>query len=310
MSYLAKLKRKNKTYYYLVENLKTAPGKRKQTRKYIGDQYPSENRLRGLMAEFEKQVEDERTRLHGHHYLPQTEIEEVDSINESFWKRYAAQNKSVQEQFDQNFIAVFVFNTNSIEGSTLSPKEVELLLEENISPKKPLDDVLEAKSAQKTIQYIKNYDKELTEKLIKQLHQTYFQETKPYIAGQYKTKQNRIKGSDFDVTMPHEVPNQIKQLIQEYHRLKKELHPLELAAWVHWKFVSIHPFQDGNGRIARLLMNLVLHKNKYGMIDIKTKEKQTYFKALEKSNYNQNASPLATRLVRRFKKEYQNALKE
>ncbi|MBS3061059.1 MAG: Fic family protein [Candidatus Diapherotrites archaeon] len=310
MSYLAKFKRGKKTYYYLAENIRLTPHKRKQIRQYIGDQYPSENRLRGLMVEFEKQVEQEKTKLHGHHYLTQIEIEEVDSINNQFWERYNAQNKSVQEQFDQNFIAVFVFNTNSIEGSTLTPKEVELLLEENISPNRPLDDVLEAKGAQKTIEYIKNHNGELAEELIKQLHQRYFQETKPYIAGQYKTRQNRIKGSEFDVTPPHEVPEQMKQLIQEYHRLKKELHPLELAAWVHWKFVSIHPFQDGNGRIARLLMNLVLHKNHYGMIDIKTKEKQAYFKALEKSNYVQNGAPLATRLVRRFKKEYQNALKD
>ena len=96
----------------------------------------------------------------------------------------------------------------------------------------------------------------------------------------------------------------------ENNKLKKELHPLELATWAHWKLVRIHPFQDGNGRTARIIMNFILHKNGYAMIDIKTKEKQQYFNALEKCHYNNNARALAIRLVRRFKKQYQNVLKE
>src|SRR3989344_6080799 len=105
------------------------------------------------------------------------------------------------------------------------------------------------------------------------------------------------------------LPIFMKLYFQEYRKLEGELHPLALAAWTHWKLVRIHPFQDGNGRTARLVMNFILKKNGYAMIDIKTKEKQSYFKALEKCNYNNNARALAVRLVRRFKKQYQNALK-
>ena len=140
------------------------------------------------------------------------------------------------------------------------------------------------------------------------ISEMYFKETKPEIAGKYKTHENYIKGSKFELTPPHLVPTDMKLYFQEYKKREKELHPLELASWCHWKLVRIHPFQDGNGRIARIVMNHTLHKNGYAMIDIKTKEKEQYFNALEKCHYNNNARPLAVRLVRRFKKQYQHAL--
>jgi len=142
----------------------------------------------------------------------------------------------------------FVFNSNSIEGSTLTPKEIELLLKENIAPNRPLEDVLEAKNAEKTLNFVKESNEELTEKFLLKVHEMYFKETKPYVAGKYKTAQNRITGSAFETTPPKFVLTDMKLYFQEYEKLKKELHPLELAAWAHWKLVRIHPFQDGNGR--------------------------------------------------------------
>src|SRR3989338_1400443 len=308
MAYLTKLRKGGKVYYYLAENIRLAAGRRKQVRKYVGTEKPSETRLQTLMAQFEEEVETEQTKSQGRHYLTQDEITEADRINKEFWGRYHKQTPSVREQFDQNFVMAFVYNTNSIEGSTLSPKEVELLLSENISPNKPLDDVLEAKAAQRTLQFVKEHPGDLDEDLALKIHERYFKDTKPKIAGQYKTHQNRVSGSRFELTPPQYVLPDMKNYFQEYQKLKKELCPLELAAWAHWKLVRIHPFQDGNGRTARIVMNFVLNKHGYAMIDIKTKEKQQYFNALEKCHYNNNARALAVRLVRRFKKQYLHAL--
>lgn len=310
MAYLTKQKKGNSTYYYLAENIQVTKGKRKQIRKYLGNKKPSETKIQILIAEFEKEIEQEKQKINGYHYLTNDEIKEIETINKEFLERYNKQNPTIKEEFDQNFTMAFVFNSNSIEGSTLSPKEVELLLSENISPNKPLEDVLEAKAAQKTINYIKQYKKKFDEEFLLKIHETYFKDTKPFIAGKYKTQQNRIKGSNSETTPPKYVITDIKNYFKEYTKLEKELHPIELAAWTHWKLVRIHPFQDGNGRSARIVMNYILHKNNYPMIDIKTKEKQQYFKALEKCNYNNNARNLATRLIRRFKKQYKNALKE
>ncbi len=310
MAYLTKQRKGKNNYYYLAENIPLGNGRRKQIREYVGNRQPSDTKLQILMARFEEKVEQEKIKLHGHHYLTNEEINEIDEINKQFWQRYGKQNKTVQEQFDQNFVMAFVYNTNSIEGSTLSPKEVELLLSEDISPNKPLDDVLEAKAAQKTLSFIKQTKEELSEQLLLKIHEMYFKDTKQKIAGRYKTHQNRIAGSNFETTPPMLVIADMRNYFKEYSKLKRELHPLELAAWLHWKIVRIHPFQDGNGRTARIVMNYILHKNGYAMIDIKTKEKQQYFNALEKCHYNNNARTLAIRLARRFKKQYKNALKE
>lgn len=310
MSYLAERKRGSRVYYYLAENIPAAKGRRKQLRKYIGTEKPSESRLQILAAQFEEEVQKEKIKLHGHHYLTADEIKEIDEINGKFQGRYKKAGETVQEQFDENFINAFVYNTNSIEGSTLSPKEVELLLSESIAPNRPLDDVLEAKAAQKTLNFVKEYDGIFDQNFLLKIHEMYFKDTKPKIAGKYKKYQNGIKGSNFETTPPNLVLTDMKLYFQEYEKLKRELHPLELAAWTHWKLVRIHPFQDGNGRSARIVMNFILHKNGYGMIDIKTKERQAYFNALEKCHYNNNARALAVRLVRRFKKQYQNALKK
>jgi len=102
----------------------------------------------------------------------------------------------------------------------------------------------------------------------------------------------------------------MKIFFKDNEKNKKEMHPLELAAWAHWKLECIHPFQDGNGRIGRLIMNQTLHRNNYPMIDIKTKNKQSYYHSLEKSDKQNNAEPLARHLVKRFIKQYKNALKE
>jgi len=310
MGYLTEKRRGEKIYYYLVENIPVTKGRRTQIRKYIGKEKPSETKLQILMSKFEEDVQKEKIRLHGYHYLTKDEIQEIDMINKEFWKRYNKQNETVQEQFDENFVMAFVFNTNSIEGSTLTAKEVELLLSENISPNKDLDDVLEAKAAQKTLNFVKEYKGKLNQEFLLKIHEIYFKDTKTKIAGRYKKYQNKVGGSKFELTLPEFVLTDMKLYFEEYEKLKKELNPLELASWAHWKLVRIHPFQDGNGRTARIIMNHVLHKNGYGMIDIKTKEKQSYFKTLEKCNYNNNARVLAIRLVRRFKKQYQNALRE
>lgn len=293
----------------MVENVALGGGKRKQIRKYLGAALPGEKKLRYLTIDLENEIEKERKKVNGTYYLTKEEIGEVDEVNKKFWERYSKQNPEVQKQFDENFVNTFVYNTNSIEGSTLTPKEIDLLLNENISPNKPIDDVLEARAAQKTINFIKQNQEELSEKLLLLLHEMYFKETKPFIAGKYKTRQNRITGSNFETTQPAFVPIEMKEYFKDYNKFKKEMHPLELASWAHWKLVRIHPFQDGNGRMSRIIMNQILHKNNYAMIDIKTKEKQQYFKTLEKCNYNNNPKNLAIRLIRRFKKQYQNALK-
>lgn len=308
MVYIATTKKSGKSYYYLVESISLGIGKRKQIRKYLGTEKPVGKNYSILVDRFLSEVEKEKKRLTGYTYLDRDTIKEVEDINKKFWKRYNSLNSVEKKQFDTSFLVAFVYNTNSIEGSTLTPKEVELLLEEGISPNKPINDVLEAKSAEKALQYIKDYKGKFNFDFVLKIHEIYFKDSFGSVAGKLKRRDNYVVGSRFQTTPAARVFEEMKFFFQDYNELKKKLHPLELAAWVHWKHVRIHPFQDGNGRTSRLLMNYVLHSNKYPMIDIKTKEKQVYFKTLDKCNQNNNALPLAVRLVRHLKKQYERAL--
>ncbi len=308
MVYLTRRKRGLKEYYYLVETISLGIGKRKQIRKYVGTEKPIGKNYAILADRFLQEVEIEKKKLAGFVYLDKDTIKEINDINKKFWKRYNTLNNVEKKQFDTNFLVAFVYNTNSIEGSTLTLKEVELLLEEGISPNKPINDVLEAKSAEKALEFIKNYNGKFNLCFVLKIHEIYFKDSMGEVAGKLKRRDNYIVGSRFQTTPAIRVLEEMKFFFQDYNKLKKKLHPLELAAWVHWKHVKIHPFQDGNGRTSRLLMNYILHGNKYPMIDIKTKDKQSYFKSLNKCNQNNNAQPLAVRLVRHFKKQYERAL--
>ncbi|HLC93306.1 MAG TPA: Fic family protein [archaeon] len=309
MVYLVESKRGRKSYFYLVENVALAKGKRKQFRKYLGNTRPSKQKTEILVSDFKKEIENEKHSLTGYHYLLPDEIEKVDQINSEFGKRFAKLNETEKEQFERNFVNVFVYNSNSIEGSTLTPREVELLLEENISPNKSLEDVLEAKNAEKALIFIKQTKEELNSELLHKLHEIYFKDTKPAIAGRFKTKDNLVRGATFQTTPAAYVLADMKNYFKDYEELSKKYHPLELAAWAHWKLEKIHPFQDGNGRIGRLVMNYTLKKNSYQMIDIKTKEKRNYFRALQKCDDENTGEPLAKLLVKRFEKQYSYALK-
>jgi Fic family protein len=96
---------------------------------------------------------------------------------------------------------------------------------------------------------------------------------------------------------PTEVTPKMTALLTWYTKNKKRLHPLILASYIHSEFEKIHPFIDGNGRVGRLLMNFILHKNKYPMINIPNSTKYKYYEALEKAQTKNNLRPFVKLLI-------------
>ena len=122
----------------------------------------------------------------------------------------------------------------------------------------------------------------LTQKTVLALHKEIFSQTKPRFAGQIRTERVYVTGSKS--TFPH--PKFVPSLLREFFiwsGTKKIQNPVEFAALAHFRFVSIHPFGDGNGRISRLLMNQILHKHGYPMLNIKFTDRRKYYSALELS---------------------------
>lgn len=196
------------------------------------------------------------------------------------------------------------YHSNAIEGNTLTLGETRAFLLHGITAKgKPFRDYLDIKGHNEAISYLEEMvrgEEPLTEVVIRELHRILLVEpydvdavtadgrpTRRRIAiGQYKTAPNHVRTSMGEIhyyATPEETPAQMGDLMAWYRRETESglLHPLALAATFHYRFVAIHPFDDGNGRMARLLMNLLLMQRGYVPIVIRLESRGDYLLALE-----------------------------
>jgi Fic family protein len=128
--------------------------------------------------------------------------------------------------------------------------------------------VKEAEAHQKIFSEMLKQQKDLSLQLILNWHKRLFEATKQDIAGKIRKHQVAISGSKFLPPSPAEIPSMLRDFFRWYERSRQKLHPVELASLVHLKFVTVHPFADGNGRISRLIMNCILHRSNFPMLNI------------------------------------------
>jgi Fic family protein len=223
-------------------------------------------------------------------------------------KNYARSQKieppSSRAKNMQAFATRFTYNTQRIEGSRLTYRETANLLEHGITPNnKPLDDVKEAEAHRRVFYDMLEYPKDLSMQAVLHWHKRLFEGTKSDMAGKTRTHGVMISGSRFTPPLPSELDFMVHEFFNWYSQNKKRLNPVELAALVHLKFVTIHPFGDGNGRISRLMMNFVLHRHGYPMLDIPYEKRGGYYTALERSQLKGDSSPFLNWFFRRYLKE-------
>jgi len=217
--------------------------------------------------------------------------------------------KKIEEKELETFAIEFTYTTNRIEGSTLTHRETALLLEKGITPaRRPIEDVKEAELHRKVFYEMLNYKKNITIATVIHWHEELFKETKKDRAGIIRKYDVGIAGSKYIPPHPIELDFLLRDFFDWYNKNKKKTHPVHLAALAHLKFVSIHPFGDGNGRISRLLMNYVLHKNNYPMLVIDYSERNSYYNALEKSQIDKEVHSFTLWFFKRYVKEYEKYL--
>ncbi len=183
----------------------------------------------------------------------------------------------------------YTFESNRIEGNTLTLKETDLVINEGLTISgKSMREHLEAINHKEAIDYIKyliDKNSEISEREISSIHNLILRGIDPSNAGKYRTVQVMIKGSEHLPPAPYLVAKQMEDLMLWYHSNKSQLHPIVLAAEMHERLVTIHPFIDGNGRTSRLIMNLVLLKHGYTIANIKgdSENRMVYYSSLEKA---------------------------
>lgn len=196
--------------------------------------------------------------------------------------------KKLREQFELEM----TYNSNAIEGNSLTLKETYLVISEGLTIKgKPLKDHLEAKNHKEALAYIFDLidsDRKHTfgEQLIRSLHQLVVSDTDKEWAGKYRTSGVLITGTDHKPPEAVAVPTHMHELVLWVRAHQKKLHPAELAALVHHKLVNIHPFFDGNGRTARLLMNVILLQSQYPLVIILKHDRKKYYRVLALADKN------------------------
>ena len=173
-------------------------------------------------------------------------------------------SKVVVDKLRNAFNIEMIYNSNAIEGNTLTLHETKMVIEQGLTVGgKPFKDYLEAINLAQAIEFIEELveDKEpLNENNLKKIHYLVLKgiEKEDRHAGVYRSVPVMISGSKHEPPQPYMVQPEMERLFSWYSNNKNKLHPVELAALFHFKFVYIHPFIDGNGRTARLLMNFIL----------------------------------------------------
>lgn len=194
--------------------------------------------------------------------------------------------KKLQEQFKIEM----AYNSNAIEGNSLTLRETYLVITEGLTIKnKPLKDHLEAKDHYEALDYLfklvenkKSVD--ISEEVILNLHKIVVLDTEKDWAGHYRNSWVMITGTNYLPPEASDVPSLMREVVNWFEQNKKKLHPVELAAILHHKLVYVHPFFDGNGRTARLVMNLVLMSRGYPLVVILKNDRRRYYDLLQKAD--------------------------
>ena len=290
------IKEKNeKKYYYRVLSVRKG-GKVDKRRIYLGV-----NLEKKILSEKEKQADNELMLLST--LLSDEERKELEKIK----REYLQLPKETSDNRYEAFVSLFTYDSTNIEGNTLTLQETSQLLFDNITPRRSLKEINEAVNHKKAFDFIIDNKRDISKELVFQLHKLVVQNTlKKDLEnqiGKYRTLQVYIRGAEWLPPKPADVPKEMASLFSWYSKNKKKVHPIILAAYFHSAFETIHPFADGNGRVGRLLMNMILRKHKYPMINIPNKKKYIYYKVLESSQIKGGLRPLIKFLLDLLKEE-------
>lgn len=279
-------RRKKKKLYYLAHSFRDN-GKVRKVRRFLGTDL-TENKIYELRKHAEIAIIEQidiykKIRDPLHTALSTKEMRMLDAMI----LKSDIRIKHLSEEQWEIFIETFTYNTNAIEGSTISASEVKNILEESRWPKhKSKEDISETYGVSDAIKLIRQTDEHVSISLIKELHKIVFKNSKDF-AGKLRGIGIEVVVMDVHGNVIHrgapqrQIANLLKELVEWYDKNKNKYHPIVLAAVVHNQFENIHPFQDGNGRVGRLLLNNVLIKHNMPPVNIELKNRGEYYASLQ-----------------------------
>jgi Fic family protein len=231
------------------------------------------------------------------------------------WQALQPLKEKDRDRLSRRFTVDFNYNSNHIEGNTLTYGQTEiLLLFGKVIGEANVKDVQEMAASNVGLRMMTEEaavkEMPLTQNFIRTLHRTLLREDYTVYrdlpggvqtsytvhAGTYKTRPNSVitrYGDRFEYASPEETPGLMTDLVDWYNAAEREgrLSPVELAALFHYRYIRIHPFEDGNGRIARLMVNFILSRHDYPMIVVRSRKKSEYLEALHQADLSVGPVP-------------------
>ncbi|MEI7962002.1 MAG: Fic family protein [archaeon] len=296
MVFVEKRKDGTNTLYYLAKSFREK-GKVKKKRVFLGT---------NLTPEQIQALSDDANKILGEisfdSVLSPKEAIEFEELKQSLNEKIITFDK---ESFYQHFITEFTYNSNAIEGSSLTLQETSHLLFEGITPKnKPMKHLIEAKNHKEAYDFVSVIkQKKLSTPLICKIQKIVVKDTLPeHLKGQDGILRTvNVRVGEHIAPPFFVVQRKLKTLITWFNINMNKHHPLVVAAYFHSEFESLHPFAEGNGRTGRLLINFMLTKQGYPPITIFLKHRFNYYQALEKARNSKNLKPLINIMKKCYK---------
>lgn len=286
----------NSKKFYLVHSYREK-GKIKRISRYLGSNLNEKN-LSELRRRTEQRILEE---------IKEKSILEFELTKEEveLFKKYEMELKiSHLQQNWEKFTTDFAYNTNAIEGSTVAHSEVKDLLGKKEKPKN--HDEVETLNVARAVEYIKTSKEKVSISFLKKIHFICFEKTKAF-AGELRTVEVVIRDGYGNIVHQGAPAKDVERLLHSlckwYAIHKTKYPPLLLAGVMHDEFEKIHPFQDGNGRVGRLLLNYVLLQRGYPPLNIRFKDRVRYYKCLHLYDHKNDIKSTLKFLVSQYRKK-------
>ncbi len=311
MVYFSEKKIKGKKYLYAIHSVRLQNGKiaklsrrvekksvTPELRKYFSEK-EAEAREKNALEVFEAD-----SVFSGEQLL---KLEKTRQEFKKILKRLS--KKQLQDLFDR-FTVNFTYESNALEGNSLTLKDVAIVMFENRMIKdRDLREIYETRNSRKVVDLILKKKFRATEKDAIKMHKMLVKDMD--IATGYKKVPNYLLGSNLETTPPEEIGKEMGKLFKWFKKEKK-MHPLQKAAHFHGRFEKIHPFEDGNGRVGRFLINVSLITEGYAPLIVRKSQRTAYLKCLQDfdNSYTQNLERfLLDKYKKTFEKFFQTYMK-
>ncbi len=299
MVYVEKIKVKGRTYYKLAHTLKKA-GRITHQSRYLGRKLPPPRKLEKLREEFLQEIRPARYR-----YLSAEDVFKIEQKKTAYRRELQRLSPLESQKRLTEFIIRFTYDSSKLAGVPVTLRQTSLILKEGLIPKgiKSLTTIKELENHQKGIMAITTYHGPLHLPFIKKLHALLLAGVDDSIAGKTRAELQRnvkLAGTVYVPPPWTETRKGFQYFFRWYNAEKRKLHPLELAALVHLKLISLQPFVDGNSRLSRLLMNWIFWKKGYHPVHIPVEDLENYYAALDRYQIERNEKPF----IEYIKKKY------